>query len=160
MPTLATRDALTTEALDTDLIEVTRVGDKTYKQDRSIFMKKLRTLDGFTVTVDDDVYPRALIEYIDQSSDWVYTAGAQDITGFGGRKQVSISARNTVTNEFLGILVSNEMLEIKHVNALGASTATITVKDGSIQMKGLPTNPLGLAVNSIWNDSGTLKIVT
>ena len=157
MPTLATRDALTTEALDTDLIEVTRVGDKTYKQNRGIFMKKLRTMDGFTVSVDDDVYPRAEVEYIDPSSDWKYAAGVQSIAGQG---QASIGCRDTVTNETLNVTISNVSISMKHVNTSGVTTASITVANGSIKVKGLPTSASGLPVDSLWNDGGTLKIVT
>lgn len=157
MPTLDSRTELTTEALDTDLIEVTRVGDKTYKQNRGIFMKKLRTLDGFTVSVDDDVYPRAEVEYIDPWSDWKYAAGVQLV---GATKQAVIGAVDTVTFENFSVTVNNTSIGLKYTNASGVNTTSITLESGRIKMKGLPTSPMGLAVNTIWNDGGTLKIVT
>jgi hypothetical protein len=156
MPTLDTRTALTTEAQDTDLIEVTRVGDKTYKQDRSLFMKKLRTLDGFTVSVDDDVYPRAEVEYLEPTSDWKFAAGVQVA---GVTAQASIGCRNTVTTESLNVTINNGSISMKHVNTSGVTTASITVASGSIKIKGLPTSSAGLPAESLWNDGGTIKIV-
>lgn len=92
-------------------------------------------------------------------SGYTYTTGVQDLTNLGQPFQAVISAIDL--SNFTGFTVqsSSTKIELK-AQVLGSTTAGITIEDGNISFIGLPTNPIGLATNSIWNDSGTLKIVT
>lgn len=51
-------------------------------------------------------------------------------------------------------------VQISHLGAAGSALFSLVVDGDGIQMSGLPTSSAGLAVGTIWNDAGTLKIVT
>jgi len=91
---------------------------------------KLQTLDGFTVSVDDDVYPRAEVEYI--SAPWKYAAGVQLA---GVTAQASIGCRNTTTNETLNLTINNVSSSIRHSNTSSVTTAAISVESGKVRIQ-------------------------
>lgn len=96
---------------------------------------KLKTIgDEITVRLDDSSFPRADVVLTDSSSDWEYSAGVQDVTGLGGDKQVSISARNTVTNENFSAIINDSAIQIKHTDALNNETAGIIIEDSKVRV--------------------------
>lgn len=95
---------------------------------------KLKTMDGFTVIVDDLVYPRATCEFNDVSTNWLYTSGVIDSTGFGGEKSSTITAINSVIEHAYSISATEDRAALDH-SISGVTTAGIRVENARVRLR-------------------------
>jgi hypothetical protein len=117
---------------------------------------KLKTIDGFTVKVDDSgAFPTAQIEYDDPGSDWVYGVGVQDLTGSSGDKQCALSAYNSETDESFSVRMTDSVIEMKHVDGNNDPTAAVHIEDSKVILK----TPKVLAGNATVGDRLEIKSV-